>query len=140
MPFSIYTFLDFITCFIAGTNCFSYTCSSFSGTDVYEVVITEKGAPASTNAIVTVTNNTSYDYQLQSFTYAGAPSDYKVIENGEIVPGESIFGAIVISADTPVSVVVNDTSTSINIPNGGVVFYCFAVKTGGNFNVVINPA
>lgn len=106
----------------------------------YDVVITEKGAAASGNAIINVTNNTSYDYQLQSFTYAGAPSDYQVIENGEIVPGASIFGAIVISADTPVVVVVNGTATSINIPNGGVVFYCFAVKEGGDFNVVINPA
>jgi hypothetical protein len=35
---------------------------------------------------VTVTNNTEYEYQLQSFTYAGAPTDYKVIENGEIDP------------------------------------------------------
>ncbi len=106
----------------------------------YDVVITEKGAVTSGNAIVNVTNNTSYDYELQSFTYAGAPTDYKVIENGEIVPGASIFGAIVISADTPVSVVVNGTATSINIPNGGVVFYCFAVKESGEFNVVIDPA
>ena len=89
---------------------------------------------------MTVTNNTEYEYQLQSFTYAGAPSDYKVIENGEIVPGESIFGAIVVSAETPVSVVVNGAATQINIPAGGVTFYCFAVKAGGEFNVEINPA
>ena len=104
----------------------------------YEVVITEKGQAASGNAIVNVTNNAGCDYQLQSFTYAGAPTDYKVIENGEIVPGASIFGAIVISADTAVTVTVNGAETSINIPNGGVVFYCFAVKEGGEFNVVIN--
>ena len=70
----------------------------------------------------------------------GAPTDYKVIENGEIVPGPSIFGAIVISAETPVTVVVNGTPTSVNIPANGVVFYCFAVKEGGQFNVEINPA
>ncbi|MBE5952437.1 MAG: hypothetical protein E7260_12800 [Lachnospiraceae bacterium] len=107
----------------------------------YDVVISEKGAaPVSGNGIVTVTNNTNYEYQVQSFTYAGAPTDYKVIENGEIEPGASIFGAIVISVDTPVSVVVNGTPTSVNIPANGVVFYCFAVKEAGEFNVVINPA
>ena len=107
----------------------------------FDVVISEKGAaPATGNGIVKVTNNTSYEYQLQSFTYAGAPTDYKVIENGEIVPGASIFGAIVISAETPVTVVVNGATTSVNIPANGVVFYCFAVKEAGEFNVVINPA
>ena len=90
---------------------------------------------------MTVTNNTSYEYQLQSFTYAnGAPADYKVIENGEIEPGDSIFGAIVVSAETPVSVSVNGAATQINIPANGVIFYCFAVKAGGDFNVEINPA
>lgn len=63
-----------------------------------------------------------------------------MITNGEIVPGASIFGAIVVSAETPVSVVVNGAATSINIPANGVVFYCFAVKEGGAYNVVINPA
>ena len=118
----------------------TYYCFAVKTGGKYDVVITEKGEAASGNAIVHVTNNTSYDYQLQSFTYEGAPKDYVVIENGEIVPGKSIFGAIVISAETPVSVVVNGAATSINIPNGGVVFYCFAVKEGGDFNVVINPA
>jgi len=106
----------------------------------YEVVITEKGAPVAGNAIVTVDNQTSYEYELQSFTYAGAPSDYKVVENGEIEPGASIFGAIVISADTPVTVTVNGVATTVNIPNGGKVFYCFAVKEGGEFKVVITAA
>jgi len=106
----------------------------------YDVVITAKGEAASGNGIVTVTNNTDYEYQLQSFTYAGQPTDYKVIENGEIEPGESIFGAIVISAETPVTVTVNGAATQINIPANGVVFYCFAVKEGGEFNVVIDPA
>ena len=119
----------------------TFYCFSVKTGGKYEVVITEKGAATSGNGVVTVTNNTSYEYQLQSFTYAnGAPTDYKVIENGEIEPGASIFGAIVVSAETPVSVVVNGAPTSINIPANGVVFYCFAVKEGGEFVVEINPA
>ena len=108
----------------------------------YNVVISEKGAApvVGTKGIVTVTNNTDYEYQVQSFTYAGAPTDYKVVENGEIEPGAAIFGAIVISADTPVTVVVNGSATSVNIPANGVVFYCFSVKTAGDYVVEINPA
>ena len=123
----------------AGAN--TFYCFSVKTGGKYDVVITEKGAAAAGNGIVKVTNNTSYAYEVQSFTYAnGAPTDYKKIENGEIVPGESIFGAIVISAETPVSVVVNGAATQINIPANGVIFYCFAVKAGGDFNVEINPA
>ena len=118
----------------------TFYCFSVKTGGKYEVVITEKGEAVSGNGIVTVTNNTTYEYQLQSFTYAGAPTDYKVIENGEIVPGDSIFGAIVVSVETPVSVVVNGAPTQINIPAGDVVFYCFAVKEGGEFAVEINPA
>ena len=118
----------------------TFYCFSVKTGGAYDVVITEKGAAVPGNATVNVTNNTSYDYQLQSFTYAGAPTDYKVVENGEIEPGAAIYGAIVVSADTPVVVVVNGAATVINIPNGGVVYYCFAVKEAGEFNVVINPA
>ena len=107
------------------------------GDNTIEVLFKETDPTA---GVVTVKNNTAYAYELQSFTYAGAPTDYKVIENGEIVPGASIFGAIVISVDTPVSVVVNGTPTSVNIPAGGVVFYCFSVKEAGEFKVEINPA
>lgn len=112
----------------------------------YEVVISAKGeaapeAPAAGGVgVVKVTNNTDVAYEVQSFTYAGAPTDYKVIENGEIEPGASIFGAIVVSVETPVSVVVNGTPTSVNIPAGNVVFYCFSVKEAGEFNVEINAA
>ena len=119
----------------------TFYCFSVKTGGKYDVVITEKGAAPAGNGIVKVTNNTEYEYQLQSFTYAnGAPTDYKVIENGEIEPGASIFGAIVVSAETPVAVNVNGAATAINIPANGVVFYCFAVKEGGDFNVEINPA
>ena len=119
----------------------TFYCFAVKQSGKFDVVISEKGsAPITgTKGIVKVTNNTSYDYQLQSFTYAGAPTDYKVIENGEIEPGAAIYGAIVISSETPVVVVVNGAETAINIPAGGVTFYCFAVKAPGEFNVVINP-
>ena len=121
----------------------TFYCFAVKEGGAYNVVISEKGAApvVGTTGVVTVTNNTSYDYQLQSFDYVnGAPANYQVITNGEIVPGASVFGAIVISADTPVTVVVNDTPTTVNIPANGVVFYCFSVKAAGEFNVVINPA
>ena len=118
----------------------TFYCFSVKEAGNYDVVINAKGAAAPTVGIVTVTNNTSYEYQLQSFTYAGAPTDYKVIENGEIEPGAAIFGAIVISSDTPVTVVVNGTPTTVNIPAGGVTFYCFSVKEAGQYVVEINPA
>ena len=119
----------------------TFYCFSVKTGGAYDVVITEKGAAVPGNATVNVTNNTGYDYQLQSFTYdANGAHDYVVIENNEIVPGAAIFGAIVVSADTPVVVVVNGTATSVNIPAGGIVYYCFSVKEAGEFNVVINPA
>ena len=118
----------------------TFYCFAVTEAGNYEVVITENGASASTNGVVKVTNNTKYTYQLQSFTYAGAPTDYKVITNGEIVPGAAIYGAIVLSSDANVTVVVNGTETVINIPNGGVTFYCFAVNQAGEYNVVINSA
>ena len=118
----------------------TFYCFSVKEGGNYDVVISAKGAAASGMGVVTVTNNTSYAYELQSFTYAGAPTDYKVIEDGQIEPGASIFGAIVISSDTPVVVVVNGAATTVNIPAGGVTFYCFSVKEAGEFVVEINPA
>ena len=53
---------------------------------------------------------------------------------------KSIFGAIVISTDTPVTVVVNGSATYINIPAGNITFYCFAVAEAGEYVVEINPA
>ena len=121
----------------------TYYCFSVKEGGAYNVVISEKGsAPVvGTKGIVTVTNNTSYEYEVQSFTYgANGPENYQVVENGEIEPGAAIYGAIVISVDTPVTVVVNGSATYINIPAGNIVYYCFDVKTAGEFNVVINPA
>ena len=119
----------------------TFYCFAVKTGGAYDVVITEKGAAVPGNATVTVTNNTSCDYQLQSFTYdAQGAHDYVVIENNEIVPGAAIFGAIVVSAETPVVVVVNGTATTVNIPAGNIVYYCFSVKEAGTFEVVINPA
>ena len=120
----------------------TYYCFAVKEGGEYNVVISEKGAApvVGTKGIVTVTNNTSYEYEVQSFTYAGAPSNYQTITNGEIEPGASIFGAIVISADSPVTVVVNGAATTVNIPAGNIVYYCFSVKTAGDYVVVINPA
>lgn len=106
----------------------------------YEVVISEPGVVEETNAIITVVNESGVEYQLQSFTYEGAPSNYQVITDGVIVPGASIWGAIVVSSSTPIVVTVNGVATQINIPAGQQVFYSFAVKTGGNYEVVITPA
>ncbi len=38
------------------------------------------------DAVISITNNAGVEYQLQSFTYAGAPSNYQVIINGVITP------------------------------------------------------
>ena len=120
----------------------TYYCFSVKEGGKYDVVISEKGAApvVGTKGIVTVTNNTSYEYEVQSFTYAGAPTNYQTVTNGEIEPGAAIYGAIVISVDTPVTVVVNGVATTVNIPSGNIVYYCFAVKTAGDYVVVINPA
>ena len=108
----------------------------------YDVVITPAGQEeASTNGVVNVTNASNVAYELQSFTYgATGPENYQVITNNEIVPGNSIFGAIVVDSATVVTVTVNGAATAINIPANGKTFYCFAVKTGGNYDVVITPA
>ena len=108
----------------------------------YDVVITPAGQEeASTNGVVNVTNASNVAYELQSFTYGDTgPENYQVITNNEIVPGNSIFGAIVVDSATLVTVTVNGAATTINIPANGKTFYCFAVKTGGNYDVVITPA
>ena len=120
----------------------TYYCFAVKEGGEYNVVISEKGAApvVGTKGIVTVTNNTSYTYELQSFTYAGAPSNYQVITNGEIEPGAAIFGAIVIDSANAVTVTINGAAPSVTIPSGGVTFYCFSVKTAGDYVVVINPA
>ena len=44
------------------------------------------------------------------------------------------------TCDKEVTVYVNGVETTVNIPAGGVTFYCFSLKTGGEFVVEINPA
>ena len=110
--------------------------------DFGNLVPVENGGALELGKLICVKPAAAEGYELVSVVVNGsdAPTDYQVIDNGEIVPGESIFGAIVVSAETPVSVVVNGAATQINIPANGVIFYCFAVKEGGEFNVEINPA
>ena len=101
-----------------------------------EVVFAELDPTA---GVVTVTNNTSHQYILQSFTYAnGAPSGYTTITDGRIAPGAAVFGAIVIDASIEVVVTVNGKETSPNIPAGNVTYYCWSVKESGKFEVVIS--
>ena len=120
----------------------TFYCFAVKEGGAYNVVISEKGAApvVGTKGIVTVTNNTSYEYEVQSFTYAGAPTNYQTITNGEIEPGAAIYGAIVIDSTKEVTVTVNGVETAINIPAGPITYYCFAVKTAGDYVVVINPA
>lgn len=114
-----------------------YCFTAAKGENKLEVAITGEDV---LKAQINVTNESNIDYQLQSFTYAGAPSNYQVITDNQIVPGAAIFGAIVVNNATPVTVTVNGVATSVNIPNGDITFYCFSVKTADTFNVVITPA
>jgi hypothetical protein len=116
-----------------GYYCFMIT----PGENVIDVAFQ---AAEPTNGIVTVTNNTDYAYELQSFIYAGAPSNYQVITDGIIVPGNAVYGAIVIDSSIEVTVTINGAEPFPTIPANGVTFYCFAVKEAGEFNVVIDPA
>ena len=106
------------------------------GNNTIEVIFRQINPDA---AIVNVTDNINSGYQLMSFTYgANGPEGYKVITDGAIVAGPSVFGAIVIDGTKEVSVYVNGTETSINIPNAGVTYYCFAVTAGSTYDVVIS--
>ena len=106
------------------------------GVNTIEVVFAELDP---TSGIVNVTNNTSYEYMLQSFTYAnGGPSGYQTITDGKIAPGAAVFGAIVIESSKEVVVTVNGVETNPNIPSGTVTYYCWAVRESGKFEVVIS--
>ena len=88
--------------------------------------------------MINITNTANVQYELQSFYYGDTgPSDYQVITNNIIIPGQKIFGAIVVSSSTLVVVTVNGTPTTINIPSGDVIFYCFTVKTAEPLDVQI---
>ncbi len=117
-----------------------YYCSKVvEGTVVFEVVVTFKASqPVDPTATINVTNSSNVEYQLQSFVYGqNGPSNYQVITDGKITSGQTIWGAIVVSSSTSVTVTVNGTVTNVNIPNGQNIFYCFAVSTGGAYEVVI---
>lgn len=107
----------------------------------YEVVISEKGAVVEGNATIVVTNDSNIEYKVQWFELVnGAPAGFNDVTNGEIVPGASVWGTIVVSNDTKVSVTVNGAASSFNLPQATVTYYCFKVVEGGTYEVVITPA
>ena len=108
------------------------------GTNTIEVMFRSSDP---TVAVVDVKNNAGVNYMLQSFTYgANGPEGYTTITDGVIQPGNSIFGAILVTSNDEVVVTVNGTATSINIPvpTGTGTYYCFSVKEGGKYDVVIS--
>ena len=119
----------------------TYYCFSVKEGGKYDVVISKAGAAVEGNAIVNVTNNAGCDYQLQSFNLVGGKPDAFVnVENGEIVPGDNVWGAIVVAADATVSVTVNGNAPGLTLPANGNLYFCFSVKEGGEINIVINAA
>ena len=119
----------------------TYYCFSVKEGGKYDVVISKPGQAVEGNATVNVTNNAGCDYQLQSFNLVGgAPDAFVDVENGEIVPGQNVWGAIVVAGDASVSVTVNGNAPGLTLPNGGKIYFCFSVKEGGEINIVINAA
>lgn len=116
-----------------------YCAHVVEGTTLYKVEVTFKAEAGVVQiGTINVTNSSNVDYTLQSFVYGqNGPTDYKVITDGKITVGNSSFGAIVIDAGTSVTVTVNGVATTINTPSNGKIFYCFAVKTAGTYDVVI---
>lgn len=119
----------------------TFYCFSVKEGGNYEVVISEKGEAVEGNAKIVVTNDSNVEYKIQWFELVnGAPAGFNDVTNGEIVPGASVWGTIVVSNDTPVSVTVNGAPSSFNLPQATVTYYCFKVVEGGNYEVVITPA
>ena len=121
----------------------TYYCFAVKTGGNYEVVISDPGAtpPTGTKGIINVTNNTSYEAELVTFTLAGqAPSPFEAVENGEVEIGDNVWCAIVVPTGTPVTVTVNGNAPGLTLPNGSSTYFCFSVKTAGEYAVVINPA
>ena len=107
----------------------TYYCFSVKEGGKYDVVISKPGAAVEGNAIVNVTNNAGCEYKLQTFNLVGgAPDAFVDVENGEIVPGQNVWGAIVVAGDATVSVTVNGNAPGLTLPNGGKIYFCFSVK------------
>ena len=122
----------------------TYYCFAVKTGGNYEVVISEKGAtpPATgTKGIINVTNNTSYEAELVTFTLAGqTPSPFEAVENGEVEIGDNVWCAIVVPTGTPVTVTINGNAPGLTLPSGGNTYFCFSIKTAGDYAVVVNPA
>ena len=118
----------------------TYYCWSVKESGKFEVVISEKSAPSG-DAVYTITNNTSFSYQFLSFNLVGgAPDAFVPVANGTVTPGTSVWVAVAIDSANAVSVTVNGEAPGLAMPKDGVTYYCFSVKAGGEFAVVINPA
>ena len=122
----------------------TYHCFSVKTGGDYQVVISEPGAtpPATgTKGIITVTNNTSYEPQLVSFTLVGgAPNGFTPVVDGEVEAGDSVWCAIVVADGTPITVTINDKAPGLTMPSNGNTYYCFSIKTAGDYVVVVNLA
>lgn len=113
----------------------------FTATAENEITI-EVAGEGVLKAQLAITNESNIEYTLTHFVYAGAPGEFLPVENNEIVPGASIFGAVVITPQEgkTITVTVNGTPTTVNIPNGGKTYYCFPVKTADTYTIVITIA
>lgn len=117
------------------SNAGGYYC--FTASQTNEITVEVNGTDVFTGDI-NVTNASNVNYTLMSMVYGQTgPTDYQTITNGKIEPASSKFGCIVVDSSVKVTVTVNGTATTINIPANGVTYYCFAVKTAGTYEVVI---
>lgn len=107
-------------------------------TSLYEIVVTYKeSTPVDKTATINVSCPQNITYEIQSFVYGQqGPSNFQT-SDGKITSGQSVWGAIVLDASMNVTVTVNGQATTVNIPKDGKLFYCFAVPTGGTYEVVI---
>lgn len=115
-----------------------YCFDVIAGENTISVTFKDEAAP--TVATVVITNDSNIEFSLVSFPFMGGTPTFTPVTDNTIEPGANIFGAIAVASNVAVTVTVNGTSTNPNIPGGANMYYCFAVKTAGTYNVVITPA